>query len=495
MKALGSLGLAGLLGSASGIQEAVSKAVPSQGEAQERPNIVFIMVDDLGWRDVGFMGSSFYETSHIDRLARESMTFTNAYAASPVCSPTRASILTGKTPARLRQTDWSPGRGDAPDQKLLQVKDHNHLPLQETTIAEVLGTAGYATAHIGKWHLGGEGHLPTDQGFDVNIGGYEAGGPRRFDGYFSPYENPYMEDGPDGEYLVDRLSAEAVQYIDRHCEEPFFLHLAHYAVHLPLQAKEQMVEVYRAKADSMNLSDHSVFSTSDGLRHREVQNQPVYAAMVESIDESVGRVLRALEENGLTERTIVIFTSDNGGLATLPVTRNAPPTSNRPLRSGKGWPYEGGIRVPLAVRWPGEVEPGSTSEEPVSSIDFFPTILELADLDSQPDDSVDGMSLMPLLRQDASTLDREALYWHYPHYHGSDAPPSGAIRQGDYKLIEFFADPRVELYDLQSDPGEEEDVAPQQPERAIRLQRKLARWRRAVDAQMPAPNPEYTGEK
>jgi arylsulfatase A-like enzyme len=462
----------------------------SSGTAQP-PNVVSVVVDDLGWRDVGYMGSTFYDTPHIDRLARESMTFTNAYAASPVCSPTRAALLTGKTPARLNVTDWIPGRGNAPDQKLQQVEDKNYLPLEETTIAEMLGGAGYATAHMGKWHLGGEGHLPTDQGFDVNVGGYEAGSPGRFDGYFSPYNNPQMEDGPDGEYLVDRLSQEAERFIGAHQSEPFYLQLWHYAVHLPLQAKKEMVEANRAQADTMSFSD--AFSTREGLRHREVQSQPTYAAMVESVDESVGRLLRALDEHGLTENTIVLLTSDNGGLATLPARRNPPPTSNDPLRSGKGWPYEGGIRVPLAVRWPGVTEAGSTSDEPVSSIDFFPTVLEL--IDRQPRATVDGTSLMPLLTQEADALDREALHWHYPHYHGSEAHPSGAIRRGDDKLIEFFASNRLELYDLEADPAEENNLAQQQPEKALRLRRELKRWRDDVDAQMPVPNPTYAGEK
>ena len=469
-----------------------ARAQPEEAASQQPPNVVFVLVDDLGWADVEAFGSRFYETPHINRLARRGLAFTNAYAAATVCSPTRAAILTGRHPARLGITDWIPGQGNRPSRQLLQVEDRSHLPLREVTIAERLRDAGYATAHVGKWHLGGApDHLPTDQGFEVNAGGYEAGSPGRFGGYFSPYDNPYLEDGPEGEYLTDRLGREAAQFIRAHADQPFFLHLSFYSVHTPLQGKDELVDKYTARADSLLLTERTVYGREHGHRARIVQSNPVYAAMVEAMDRNVGRVLQSLEAAGVANNTIVIFTSDNGGLSVLTNDRTAP-TANRPLRAGKGWLYEGGIRVPLIVRWPGVTEGGRTSETPVSSVDFFPTILEAAGLEASEGRAVDGASLTPLLRQ-SGPLEREALYWHYPHYHGSGSVPGGAIRQGDYKLVEYFETGRVELYDLAEDLTETHDLADERPERAAALRKQLHQWRRSVEAQMPEPNPNYTG--
>lgn len=455
------------------------------------PNVVLILADDLGWADLGRYGSTFHRTPHIDALASQGMTFTNAYAASPVCSPTRAALLTGRHPARLRITDWLEGRTDRPDQRLLQVQDRDALPHDEVTLAEVLAGAGYATAHVGKWHLGGEGYLPVDHGFDLNVAGNHRGYPPT---YFYPYDRDgyrldgLQAEGREGELLTERLGEEAARFIEAHRDEPFFLYLPYYAVHTPLEAKADVVASYEARAAALDPPEFIVFGREGAHRVRRLQSHPVYAAMVQSLDESVGRVLRALEENGLAGRTIVIFTSDNGGLATA----QGWPTSNRPLRAGKGWIYDGGLRVPLIVRWPEAVATGTTSDAPVTSTDLLPTILELAGVADPAAAQRDGRSLVPLLAQ-REALEREPLFWHYPHYSDQGGPPAGAVRRGSFKLIEFFEDHHVELYDLATDPGEQRDLAVEHPERAATLRRMLHDWRRSVDAQMPpGVNPDYS---
>ena len=455
------------------------------------PNFVFFLIDDLGWTDTGIYGSTFYETPNIDRLAVEGMRFTDAYAASPVCSPTRASILTGKHPARLNITDWIGGsqRGE-----LLPAEYEHQLPFEEVTIAEVLGEAGYATGFFGKWHLGDTPFLPDSQGFDLNVGGTAAGQPAS---YFYPYKAqegrsdfwdvPHLEDGVDGEYLTDRLTDEAIEFLEAQDDEPFLLYLSHYAVHTPIQSKEELTEKYREKAESMPGHEGPDFITEhDRAFVKQFQDDAAYAGMVQSVDESVGRVLRKIEELGLTENTVVIFMSDNGGLSTLANSRNAP-TAMLPLRAGKGWLYEGGIREPLIVKWPGVADAGNICAEPVISTDFFPTMLEMAGLDSRPDLHSDGLSLTPLLRQNGS-LDREAIFWHFPHYHGSGNRPSGAVRAGDYKLVEWFEDGQVELYNLMEDIGETHDLSQSMPEKAEVLSEMLRAWHVAVDARMPRPD-------
>ena len=432
-------------------------ARPAMAKEEEappkKPNFVFFLVDDLGWRDVGCYGTKFYETPAIDRLASEGMRFTDAYAACPVCSPTRASILTGKYPARLNLTDWIPGHKPK-DPKLLVPAFHQELPLAEVTIAEALKAAGYACASIGKWHLGGEPYYPDKQGFDLNVGGTAKGQPPR---YFSPYGIPTLADGPKGEYLTDRLADEAEKFIEQNRDRPFFLYLPHFAVHTPIQGKEEITAKYARKPP-------------DGD-----QKNATYAAMIESVDDSVGRVMKKLQDLGLADRTVLFFMSDNGGLAGV--------TSNAPLRGGKGTLYEGGIREPMIVKWPGVVRSGTTASTPVTSTDFYPTILEMAGLPPKPEQHVDGLSLVPLLKE-SGPLRRDTLYWHYPHYHRTT--PAGALLHGDWKLIEYFEDGRLELYNLRDDIGEQHDLASAMPEKARELQKMLADWRRSVSAQMPA---------
>lgn len=457
------------------------------------PNFVFILIDDLGWTDTGRYGSTFYETPHIDRLADAGVRFTDAYAASPVCSPTRASILTGKHPARLNITDWIGGRQRG---ALLPAEYEHQLPLDEITIAEALREAGYATGFIGKWHLGDPPYFPENQGFDLNVAGHGAGHPAC---YFYPYRSeqgrstawdvPGLEDGAAGEYLTDRLTQEALRFIEAHRAEPFLLSLSHYAVHTPIQSKPELEEKYRAKATSLAPAVGLPFQSESGRAlTRQHQNDPAYAGMVESVDESLGRIVEKLAELALTENTVVIFTSDNGGLTTLAGERRAP-TAVQPLRGGKGWLYEGGIRVPLIIRWPGVAAPGSVSSEPVTSADIYPTMLEMAGLELRPEQHRDGRSLVPILRGN-SALGRAALYWHFPHYHGSGNRPSGAVRAADHKLIEWFEDGRVELYDLREDIGEREDLSDRLPAKTEELRAMLNAWRGELDARMPTPNPE-----
>lgn len=438
--------------------------------ARRQLNFILIVSDDLGWRDLACYGSQFYETPNLDRLASQGMRFTDAYAACPVCSPTRAALMTGKYPARLNLTDWIPGRKQWPAARLLTPAFRQELPLEEVTIAEALKPAGYVSASIGKWHLGNQEFWPERQGFDLNVAGTERGSPKS---YFGPFDLPNLSGGTPQDYLTDRLTDEAIRFIELNRNRAFFLYLPHFAVHLPLQAKSPLIEKYKTKA-----------------RPDAAQRDPVYAAMIESMDEGVGRLMRRLEELALAERTVVIFTSDNGGLI-YEGSRKTPVTSNHPLRAGKGHLYEGGIRVPLIIRWPGTVRPGSVCEVPVSSQDIFPTLVELAGL--KPG-KVDGISLVPLLRG-SGRLRREALYWHYPHYSNQGGVPAGAVRAGEWKLIEFYEDGRLELYNLREDIGERRNLARLVPQKAAALHAMLRRWRQAVGARMPEPNPNYDPAK
>lgn len=453
----------------------------AKAEAPRRLNVVFILADDLGWRDLGCYGSTFYDTPNLDALAKQGVRFTDAYAACNVCSPTRASILTGKYPARLHLTDWLPGRPDMPSQKLSRPPILQHLPLEETTLAEAFKAGGYATCFMGKWHLGGPEFYPEKQGFDVNIGGCELGHPPT---YFSPYRIPTLPDGPKGEYLTDRLTEEAVKYIAAHKEGPFLLYLAHYAVHNPQQAKPELVKKYAAKAAALPAGEPELMEDL-GRRVRRRQDQPVYGAMVEGLDQGVGRVLQALKDNGLDQNTLVIFTSDNGGLSTAEGT----PTSNLPLRMGKGWNYEGGIREPLIVKWPGVTRAGAVCNQPMISTDYYPTLLECAGLPARPSQHVDGISIVPLLKNDF--LPERPLFWHYPHYSNQGGGPGGAVRLGQFKLLESYEDNHVELYNLKDDPGERNELAAQLPDKAAELRQRLHAWLKSVDAQMPTPNPNY----
>jgi len=440
------------------------------------PNIVLVLIDDYGWADSGCYGSVYHRTPNIDRLAVRGMRFTDAYAAAPVCSPTRAALMTGKHPARLHLTDWLPGRRDLPAQMLSRPNIRQELPLEETTLAETLKSAGYATAHIGKWHLGGSGFAPEHQGFDLNIAGDHTGTPLS---YFAPFRRdgrsmPKLEQAPEGQYLPDRLTAEAEQFIEQHRGQPFFLYLPHYSVHIPMKAKQELIAKYR-----------TLPAPSRG------QNNATYAAMIESMDDSVGRLMRKLEQAGLSDDTLFIFTSDNGGLS-VKEGADTPATDNAPLRDGKGYLYEGGLRVPLIVSWPKRVKGGGVNPTPVYSADLFATMLDAAGLRSAT--GTDGLSLLPLLTHTGS-LGRQALYWHYPHYSNQGGKPGAAIRAGRYKLIEFYEDRRVELYDLQKDIGERSDLAPKLAKKAAGIQRQLDSWRRDINAQMMTPNPAYKPER
>lgn len=446
-----------------------------------RPNVIFILADDLGWMDLGCYGSALYETPHLDRLARQGVRFSAAYAACNVCSPTRASILTGKYPARLNLTDWLPGRPDRPDQKLNRPNLRQELPLEEVTVAEALKSGGYRTGFIGKWHLGTEQFYPEKQGFDLNLGGCNKGHPPS---YFSPYNIPTLPDGPAGEYLTDRLTDESLRFIVTASEQPFFLYLAHYAVHTPLQAKPELVTKYQTKLASMKRVEPE-FKEDLGRRVRQVQTHAVYAAMMESLDQSVGRIMAKLQELRIDTNTVIFFTSDNGGLSTAEGT----PTSNVPLRTGKGWNYEGGIRVPLIVSWPGVAAAGLVCGDPVISTDYYPTLLEIAGLPARPEQHRDGLSLVGLLK--GGCRPARPLFWHYPHYSNQGGPPSGALRLGPWKLIEFYEDMRTELYNLNDDLSEQRDLAKVFPDKARELTSTLHQIRAETGAKMPVPNPSY----
>jgi arylsulfatase A-like enzyme len=442
-------------------------------------NIVVIVADDLGAHDLAVTGSKFHETPHLDRLAAEGMRFTQAYSACTVCSPSRAAILTGMHPARLKITDWIKGH-DNPKAKLRPPTWTQQLPLEQITFAERLSTMTErpdflrAALHLGKWHLGGEGFEPEKQGFHQNLGGDHRGQPPS---YFAPYGLPRLPDGSKGEYLTDREGDEAAKFITAHKGQSFLLNYWPYSVHTPLQAKPELVAKYQAKAAR----------TGGG------QTNATYAAMLESLDTAVGRILKALDDSEAATNTLVIFTSDNGGL----VLGKNPPTSNAPLRSGKGSPYEGGHRVPLIVKWPGVTVPGSTSAEPVMGIDIHPTLLEVAGFPKEyvAARGFDGVSLVPLLKDPANPprggLQRDALYWHYPHYHPGGATPYAAIRSGDFKLIQYYETGRPELFNLAADPGETTNLADAQPERVMELSRKLFDWQNARGAQWPMPNPAW----
>lgn len=434
-----------------------------------KPNVVLILADDLGWTDLACFGSDLHETPALDQLARDGMKFTQNYSACTVCSPTRAALLTGKYPARLHVTDWIPG--SMPDNPKLLVPDWTkYLPLEETTLAEVFKAAGYATASIGKWHLARVGTnecYPESQGFDLNIAGTDKPQPPT---YHAPWKIPTLTpEGRDGDYLTDRLADEAVRFIERTKDRPFFLYLPHFAVHLPLHGRADLTEKYQKKI-------------REGLNHKNA----AYAAMTESLDTAVGRVRAKLAELKLADRTIVIFTSDNGG--------RVPTTSNVPLRLGKASAYEGGVRVPLIVHWPGVTRPGSVSNAPVITMDLFPTLVEMAGLPATAArTALDGVSLAPLLRGGAAPT-RDTLFWHYPHhqhYQLGGAMPYGAIRAGDFKLVEFFNDMHVELYNVREDIGEKTDLAAAQPKRVEELRSRLHAWRQEVGAQMPTPNPKF----
>lgn len=451
------------------------------------PNVVFFLVDDLGWRDIGIFGSTFYETPNIDALARRGMIFTNAYAACPVCSPTRASIMTGKYPARLNTTDYfgapqpdAMGRHWTRNKPLLPAPYLDRLPLEETTLAEAMKEAGYATFFAGKWHLGPEGFWPEDQGFDVNMGGIQRGGPYGGRKYFSPYGNPRLPDGPDGEHLPDRLAHDAADFIETHADGQFFTYISFYSVHTPLMAREDLREKYQAKKRT-NPPATPIWGREGDRKVRLVQEHAIYAGMVEAVDDAVGVVMNSLTDAGVADNTIIIFMSDNGGLS----TSEGHPTSNVPLRAGKGWLYEGGIREPMFIVWPGVTPRNARCDAPVTSTDFYPTILAMTQLEPRDTQHVDGVSLVEYLRGSPTASDGRALYWHYPHYGNQGGAPGSAIRMGDWKLIEWFEDGRLELFNLATDLGESFDIASDFPHRTASMHDALKAWRASVDAAMP----------
>ncbi|MEZ6093890.1 MAG: sulfatase [Pirellulaceae bacterium] len=445
------------------------------------PNVVLIVADDLGWTDLGCTGSTFYETPNLDRLAKMGTVFTNAYSTCQVCSPTRASLQTGKYPQRVGITDYC--GAPQPDNwkrntPMLPAPYSEKLALEEITLAEKLKSAGYATLFAGKWHLGPEGFWPEDQGFDFNFGGIERGGPYGGNKYFSPYGNPRITDGPDGEHLPDRLAEETSKFIASHRNQPFFANVCFYSVHTPLMAREDLKAKYETKAQGLD-PERQVWGEEGERKVRLVQDHAVYAGMVEAMDQAVGKILKAIDDNGLRENTVVIFTSDNGGLS----TSEGHPTSNLPLRAGKGWIYEGGIRVPTIVSVPQlQTSLPNSSDAVINSADFYPTVLELCNVDL--DHKIDGKSFVPVLQ--GHDFDRGPIFWHYPHYGNQGGTPSAAVREGKWKLVQWFETGGYELFNLQEDVSELDNRIQNQPAIAERLKSKLMAWQSEVGAQFPS---------
>lgn len=520
----------------------VSCALHAADTHSEKLNVVFFLVDDLGWADLGYEGSTLYHTPNIDGFAKRGVRFSNAYSTCPVCSPSRASILTGKYPARLHLTDWLPGRKNFPFQKLKNANTVQHLPYDQPTLPQVLKANGYRTAIFGKWHLGEEKDSTQRQGFDLHVPDWNRGWPN--DTYFSPYGMKGLEGGPPGEYLTDRLTTEALKWVETNKDQPFFLYLAHFAVHDPIMGRGDLVVKYEHELnhlphpsgapfvlegnpdDANPLSPEKLSSLMKQdkryeafglLPHRTVkikqhQDNPQFAGMVESMDESLGRVLAKLNELKLDDKTIVIFFSDNGGMSGANLGNPQKSiskykldkqfsTSNLPLRGGKGWLYEGGIREPLIIYWPNESKNGTVCSTPVIGTDFYATILDMLQVHptSSGDDGKDGVSLVPLLKGDDQASEKLAnrpIYWHWPHYsnHGAQSP-GGAVRVGNYKLIEYYENNTVQLFDVQNDPGEQHDLSHTATEKARELTALLHAWRKQVNAEMPLPNPDYDPAK
>ncbi|MFW5944752.1 MAG: sulfatase [Bacteroidota bacterium] len=467
----------------------MTKSLFSQN-TNKKFNVIFILADDLGWSDLGLYGSDLHETPNLDRFASENLRFTNAYTAASISSPVRASLMTGKHPARLNMTTWHEDAGPPEpntQHKLLPPKTKGNLSLEEFSIGEVFKQAGYFTAHVGKWHLGGTVYYPEAQGFDVNIGGTKWGMPYS---YWFPFggwrevDNEYryvpdlvdMDSDNEGTYLTDRLTDKALKVIESKKEEPFYLQMNYYTPHVPLDGKPEYVEYYQDKAEP-------------DLHHKN----PDYAAMIASLDENVGRILHKVEEEGISDQTVIIFYSDNGGLA-KPRT-NA--EQNHPLRSGKGSLYEGGVRVPLMIKWPGLTKPGSVCDVPVTSMDFYPTFLDLLGFkgEEEHNKNLDGISIAPVLKDPSNNLEREALYWHHPHYYPGRKGPVSAMRDGKWKLLHYFEDDKIELYNLKKDIEEQNNLADSHQKIANRLYQKLKKWRERVNAQLPSLNPDFIPEK
>ena len=469
----------------------VSVLLPSSSLAtlaETRRNFVFVLVDDLGWADLSCYGSTFHRTPHLDALAARGIRFERAYAACPVCSPTRASILTGRHPVRVQITDWIPGDSvkAGAGHRFLHVQDRDELALEQLTLAEILREEGYQTFFAGKWHLGGDGFLPTQQGFDVNLGGGHYGQPPH--GYFAPWKIPSLPEGADGEYLTERLTAESVRFLrQRDQQRPFLLFLSHYDVHTPIHKAPGHFEQYALRQADLGAAPQPISERRGRSRAR--QDNPQYASMVSAIDDSVAALVAELEAQQLLGNTTIIFTSDNGGLCTL---KNPGPTSNLPLRSGKGWLYEGGIRVPLIV-WSPEIagrRAGAVVSAPVLSTDYLPTMLQLAGLPQPAGVCEDGQSFAAELSGEGIVQTRP-LAWHYPHYHGSEWTPGAAFQRDGWKVIEFYEQGDAELYDLSSDPGERNNLAAREPAKLAELRRALRDWQSQMGAVMPQPDPAW----
>ncbi len=468
-----------------------------------RPNIIVILADDLGWADLSSYGSTFNETPNLDKLALNGIRFTQGYATCPVCSPTRASMMTGKYPVKTGVTDWIRGRQDngkaMPYEKLLAQPTAYQLALEEKTISEFAVQHNYKTFFAGKWHLGEEEkYWPNNQGFETNVAGWSKGSPSgrvndSTGGFFTPYKNPKLSDGPAGEYLTDRLTDECISFIERNKKSPFFLMYSLYAVHNPLQAPATLIKKYVAKQKTKDINANDRFAKDeDWMKHekdwkrRLVQDNPVYAAMIENMDWNIGRLLEKLKQSGIDDNTLVIFTSDNGGLSTA----EGSPTTNRPLRAGKGWLYEGGIRVPLILFWKGKIIAGSASDMPVTTADLYPTIANAISNRFQKDTSLDGENIFLLLAKPKANQNRK-LYWHYPHYSNQGGKPGSAIREGNYKLIYNYEDASLELYDVVKDVGEKHNLANTHIQTAKRMKLHLFIWLKKTAALLPNKNPGY----
>ncbi|MHB1454751.1 MAG: sulfatase [Saccharofermentanales bacterium] len=455
-----------------------------------KPNVLVILIDDMGFKDLACYGSTFYETPNIDRLSEDGALFTNAYAACPVCSPSRASLLTGKYPARIGVTDWIGAHAKG---KLIDAPYIDHLPLEEDNIAKVMKRNGYKTYHVGKWHLGDAEYHPQHQGFDVNIAGCHIGMP--WNGYFSPYKIENLEDEPDGEYLTDRITDEAISLIESNGDQPFFLYLSHYAVHTPIQAKEQDLKRFVKKAERLGLDKKDPFvigeyypcehKKNEHVTRRMFQSDVAYAAMIYNLDYNIGRVIEKLKEMKIYEETIIVFTSDNGGLA----TSEGSPTCNFPAAEGKGWVYDGGIREPLLIIYKNQIEGSRLVHTPVTTPDIFPTILDLCNIQDAVTGKIDGISMLPLL-QGETELPREGIFWHYPHYGNQGGTPAAAVRSGDFKLIRFFEDEHLELYNLADDISETRNITDDDPEMTVKLKEMLNRWLTEVNGIIPERNGE-----
>ena len=488
-------------------------ALAALAHAAEKPrNVVVIIADDLGVKDINLDGANpFYETPNLAKFAKTAVNFTNGYASCPVCSPTRSAMLTGQYPARTHNTDYfgAPNEffGDIPadydptrdflntkkDKKgrdkypLLPAPYLGNFPKGVVTLPQALKKQGYTTFFAGKWHLGPEGNYPEDHGFDINIGGNESGGPYTGKKYFSPYGNPKIKDGPDGEYLTERLGRETANFIKANKDKPFLAYLSFYAVHTPLMAPEDLVKKYQAKRENLGIKDD--YAPEPPRQNRTTQSHAVYAAMIESMDSAIGQVLDALEAQGLAENTLVIFTSDNGGLS----TSEGSPTSNLPYRAGKGWLYEGGIRVPVLVRNPASGHGGTTCLEPIYTTDYFPTILASTGHDLLPENHKDGTSFLTYLENPATQLSGRPMFWHYPHWGNQGGSPGTAVREGKWKLIRWGWPARSELFDLEADPSEKNDLSTKQPEQVERLENQIDTFLKKSEALPFAKNPNFAG--